>query len=82
MRACLVQFFVTLWTVARQAPLSMGILQARILEWVVISYSRGFSKPRDQSHTSTCLLHWQAGSLPLASPGKFSEDASSLQFDI
>ena len=27
-----VQLFVTLWTVARQAPLSMGILQARILE--------------------------------------------------
>ena len=25
---------MTLWTVARQAPLSMGILQARILEWV------------------------------------------------
>ena len=29
-----VQLFVTPWTVARQAPLSMGILQARILEWV------------------------------------------------
>ena len=26
-----VRFFVTLWTVAHQAPLSMGILQARIL---------------------------------------------------
>ena len=24
----------TLWTAGRQAPLSMGILQARILEWV------------------------------------------------
>ena len=36
----LVQLFVTLWTVARLAPLSMGILQARILEWVVISHSR------------------------------------------
>ena len=24
----------TAWTVARQAPLSMGILQARVLEWV------------------------------------------------
>ena len=29
--------FVTPWTVARQASLSMGFLQARILEWVVIS---------------------------------------------
>ena len=28
-----VQLFVTPWTVAWQAPLSMGIFQARILEW-------------------------------------------------
>ena len=32
-----VQLFVTPWTVARQAPLSMKILQASILEWVDIS---------------------------------------------
>ena len=38
---------VTLWTVALQTPLSMGILQARILEWVVMSSSRGSSQPRD-----------------------------------
>ena len=29
-----VQLFATPWTVAHQAPLSMGILQAGILEWV------------------------------------------------
>ena len=29
-----VQLFATLWTIAHRAPLSMGILQARILEWV------------------------------------------------
>ena len=34
-----VQLFVTLWTVAHQAPLSMGILQARIPEWVAIYVS-------------------------------------------
>ena len=34
------QLFVTLWTVARQAPLSIGIIQARIMEWVAMSYSR------------------------------------------
>ena len=28
------------WTVARQALLSMGILQARILEWVAMPSSR------------------------------------------
>jgi len=30
-----------------------GILQARILDWVAISYSRGFSQPRD----GTCIFH-------------------------
>ena len=29
-----------------------GILQARILEWVAISFSRGSSQPRDQNHIS------------------------------
>ena len=38
-----VQLSVTPWTIARQAPLSMGILQARILEWVAMSSSRGSS---------------------------------------
>ena len=33
-----VQLFATQWTVAHQAPLSIDF-QARILEWVVISYS-------------------------------------------
>ena len=33
--------------VARQSPLSMGILQARILEWVVSLSSRVSSQPRD-----------------------------------
>jgi len=36
-----------------------GILQVRILEWVVLPFSRGSSLSRDQSY-------WQAGSLPLA----------------
>jgi len=33
--------------VALQAPLSMGILQARILEWVAMPSSRESSQPRD-----------------------------------
>ena len=37
---------VTPRTVACQAPLSMGILQARIQEWIAISFSRGSSRPR------------------------------------
>ena len=35
-----VRLFATLWIVACQAPLSMGILQARVLEWVVTPSSR------------------------------------------
>ena len=44
-----------------------GILQARILEWVVIPFSRGSSRPRDQTRVSCiarvkwilyCLSHW------------------------
>ena len=42
----------TPWTVACQAPLSMGILQAGILEWFAISYSKGSSQPRDQTQVS------------------------------
>ena len=33
-----VRLFATPWTAARQAPLSVGIIQARILEWVAIAY--------------------------------------------
>ena len=29
-----------------------GILQAKIVEWVAISFSRGFSQPRDQTQVS------------------------------
>ena len=45
-----VRLFVTLWTVALQAPLSMGILQARTLEWVAMPSSKGSSPPRNRTH--------------------------------
>ena len=38
-----VQLFETPWTVAYQAPPLHGILQARVLEWFGISFSRGSS---------------------------------------
>ena len=34
-----------------------GILQARILEWVAIPFSRAPSQPRDQAHVS-CASRW------------------------
>ena len=47
-----VSYSVTPWTVARQAPLSMGIFQARILEWVAMPSSRGSYQPRDLTQVS------------------------------
>ena len=41
-----VRYFVTPWTAARQVPLSVAILQARIVEWVAMLSSRGSSPPR------------------------------------
>ena len=47
--------FATPWTVAPQAPLVHGISQARILEWVAVSFSRGSSQPRDQTLGPYCI---------------------------
>ena len=62
--------YATLWTVTCQVPLSMGIPQARILEWVAMPYSKGSSWPRDQTHVSyisciadgffTASTNWEA----------------------
>ena len=35
-----VRLFANIWSEACQTPLSMGVLQARILEWVAIPSSR------------------------------------------
>ena len=48
--------------VARQVPLSMGILQARILEWIAIPSSRESSQPRSPA--------LQVDSLPAEPPRK------------
>ena len=42
----------TPWTGVCQAPLSMGILQARILEWVAMPSSRGSFQPRNWTQVS------------------------------
>ena len=63
--ACLLSHFSAVWllttlgTVTCQAPLIHGILQARILEWVAVSCSRGSSQPRDGTRISYVYLHWQ-----------------------
>ena len=45
------------------------ISQARILEWVVISFSRGISLTQGSHSSLLCFLHWQADSLPLCHLG-------------
>ena len=47
-----VQLFTAPWTVAHHTPLSMEFFQARILEWVAISFSKGSSQPRDRTFVS------------------------------
>ena len=49
-----VRLFVTPWTIACQAPLSMEILQARILERVAMPSSRRLSQLRGRTQG---LLH-------------------------
>ena len=60
-----VWLFATPWTIDHEAPMSMEILQARILESVAISSFRGSFQPRDQTCIScaSCigrqiLYHW------------------------
>ena len=53
----------TQWTVARQTPPSMGILQARILEWVAISFSNAWKwkvKVRSLSRVWPFATPWTA----------------------
>ena len=61
--------FATLWTVACQAPLSMGF--SRQEHWTGLPCPPPGDLPDPGiKPTSLCLLHWQADSLPLAPPGK------------
>ena len=47
-----------------------GVSQARILEWVAISFSRGIFPIQGLNTRPLCLLHWQAGPLRLGPLGK------------
>ena len=62
-----VRLFTTPGTVACQAPLSLGILQARILEWVAIALLQGNLHNPGIKPRSPPL---QADSLQSETPGK------------
>ena len=51
-----------------------GISQARILEWVATSFSRGSSRPRDRNRVSSVV----GNALPSETPGK--SDSSMYPF--
>ena len=64
------RLFVTPWTVAHQTPLSMGILQTRILEWVACpppgdlpnpGMEPRFSEPRSPTLQANSLLSEPTG---------------------
>ena len=56
-----------------------GILQARILEWVPVPFSRGIFQTHRWNPPLLHLLLWQVGPLPLAPPGKPLLDATSCE---
>ena len=75
---------VTLWTVARQAPLSTGF--SRQEHWSGLPCSASGVLPNPAMETGPShLLHWWAGSLPLAPPGEPLKQtvlqATRLSFD-
>ena len=59
----------TLWTVACQAPLSMGFCRQEHWSRLSCPPPRDLPDPGFEP-TPLCILHWQAGSLPLAPAGK------------
>ena len=62
--------FATPWTVALQAPLSVGFSRPGILEMGCHPLLQGIFPTQGSNLHLLCLLHWQIGSLPLAPPGK------------
>ena len=64
---CVWQNDSSLSSALRICHLSMGISQARIPEWVAISFSKGSSRPRDRAILS-CLAGGFFAPEPLGSP--------------
>ena len=62
-RSSHVQLFVTLWTVARQAPLSMGFSKQEYRS-EYHALLQGICLTKESKPCLLCLLYWQASSLP------------------
>ena len=73
-----VWLFVTLWTMAHQAPLCMGFSRQEFWSELPCTSPEDLPNPGIQP-PSLCLLLWQEGSLPLTPPGKaYSQSLSIL----
>ena len=64
-----VRFFVTLWAAAHQAPVSMGFSRQEYWSELPCPPPGGLPDP-GSNPCLLCFLHWELGSLPLASLGK------------
>ena len=62
------RLFLTLWT-SLQGSSVHGIFQARILDWVAISFFQLMFPTQGSNLRFLYLLHWQADSLPLSHLG-------------
>ena len=74
-------FFATLWTTAHQAPLSMGVSRQEYWSGLLCPPPGNLPDPGIEPMSLMSNLCWQAGSLPLAPPGKSFNWARLLIFN-
>ena len=71
----------TPWAIAYQTPPSMGF--SRQEYWSVLSCPPPWDLPQSGMNPHLlCLLHWQAGSLPLVPPGKLINQSKCAQINM
>ena len=58
------RLFVTLWTMARQAPLSMGFFKQEYWSGLPCPPLQGIFPTQGSNLSLLCLLNWQVGSSP------------------
>ena len=71
---------MTQWTIACQAPLSMGFSRQEYWNGLLCPLIQGIFPAQGLNLCLLCLLHCQVGSLPQAPPGKPHE--FNIQFQI
>ena len=71
LQSCPTLLFVTLWTVAHQAPLSVGFSRQEYWSGLLAqALLQGIFPTQGLNPHLLCLLHWQGDSLPLVPAGK------------